>query len=908
MACISPYLNPICPELQLQSEPETPVQTPTPEAIWHAAASAISVSNGDGFGELSTMRGGLGRVGRMLGYAVATLLWTVGGALGQADDGSVSQMPDFSAFPPDQVFIAVIVGDLVAGVLGFVIGFVFFSPLMSKVRWYGLLGLLALLIGTLVVSSLYSHPSNTIATLGYLGGLVAFFWALLYARRLGRKKRLARSRSEPDPPTSYGSAKWATYAHLEERHLFEGKGFFLGQFPARGGETPLHYPGTRHLLTVAPTRSGKGVSAIIPNLLSYEGSAFVIDPKGENALITAARRGNGDVARQIQGMGQFVFLVDPWDIAASAVGLTPSRFNPLDWIVADDPDAAENAFLLADALVYQEASQGSGSERFWDDEAKALLTGLILFVATSPTESARRHLGRVRDIVTTGDDKLKEVLVEMAKSKLPVVASTAMRTMSKEPKLRSSVMAAVQSHTHFLDSPRIRESLSSSDFEFEYLKTLPTTIYLILPADRLKTFDRWLRLLIQQAITVNARNIRAKPERPALFLLDEMPSLGRLTMVEQAYGLMAGFGMQLWGIVQDLNQLRTLYGEEGWQTFISNSGVIQYFGSRDQATAEYFSALCGVTTVRPLSLSSAIAAAIGTAISYTSSFGEQGSSSSTTHGTNEGTTYTQTVTTNEAQRKLAYADELMVLKGESEIVFVENFDPIKASKILWYEDPRFRDLGVNLAKDGGAPSPQQEVPPEQPSGGSGFTAEDILKEFMEGFGKPTTAADEQPEAEQPAPAAPEPEPPPPDEPKPARTELRRFSNSGGTVITYSDKSVDFIETDGRVLSFDSLDELKLYVRQRHRLERPPEGTILLYKQGGAVDFFKPDGALESYASLTAMQEHYGLKRPLSPRAEIHILDSGEVVALGFQMAETFATLGDLRVYFSQAERRAHQPH
>lgn len=64
----------------------------------------------------------------------------------------------------------------------------------------------------------------------------------------------------------------------------------------------LHYGGDRHLLTVAPTRAGKGVSAIIPNLLTYEGSATVIDPKGENALITGAQR---------VAMGQTVMLLDP---------------------------------------------------------------------------------------------------------------------------------------------------------------------------------------------------------------------------------------------------------------------------------------------------------------------------------------------------------------------------------------------------------------------------------------------------------------------------------------------------------------------------------------------------------------------------------------------------------------------
>lgn len=113
-------------------------------------------------------------------------------------------------------------------------------------------------------------------------------------------------------------------------------------------------------------------------------------------------------------------------------------------------------------------------------------------------------------------------------------------------------------------------------------------------------------MLTQQAITVNARDIATKPEKLVVFLLDEMTVLGRLTMVEQAFGLMAGFGIQLWGIVQDVSLLKGIYGD-GWDTFISNSGMIQCFGSRDRMTADYFSALCGVTT--EWNLSSAIARA-----------------------------------------------------------------------------------------------------------------------------------------------------------------------------------------------------------------------------------------------------------------------------------------------------------
>jgi len=49
----------------------------------------------------------------------------------------------------------------------------------------------------------------------------------------------------------------------------------------------------RHILTVAGSRAGKGISLIVPALLTWPHSAICIDPKGELATITASRRGRG---------------------------------------------------------------------------------------------------------------------------------------------------------------------------------------------------------------------------------------------------------------------------------------------------------------------------------------------------------------------------------------------------------------------------------------------------------------------------------------------------------------------------------------------------------------------------------------------------------------------------------------
>jgi len=548
-----------------------------------------------------------------------------------------------------QILIAVFIGALFG---------IFFSYKLRNVRkWF----IYALIIVAVLATFYYFETVRLV---------VAFLLALAVALYFLRDKTppTASQQTKKKKSTIYGSAEWATLEHLEQHGVINNNGLFLGDFEEWDSRSSLNYTGDRHLLTVAPTRSGKGVSSIIPNLLTYQGSVLVIDPKGENARVTAMRRG-------ANGLGQTVHIVDPWGIT----GAVASCFNPLDWLSADDEDISENAMMLADSMITPRSGNG---DPFWDMEAKALLMGIILYVALDSYEQGQRTLGRVRDIIVSDSDTLNETLIRMGSHPNNIINSTAARTISKEDKLRANVLASLQSHTHFLDSPRIRENLSRSDFKFEELKSSKMTVYLVLPADRLETFGRWLRLLVQQAITVNARNIAVRPDKPILFLLDEMAALGRLTMVEQAYGLMAGFGMQLWGIVQDLSQIERIYGR-GWETFIGNSGVLQYFGSRDQKTADYFSKLCGVTTVEKFTINNAFAKTMN----FAQSLGGGGGSS---------TTSTQSWSTDAMQRHLAFPDELMVMRDGKQLVFIENSNPIQGKKALWFADPRFKTLGTNL--------------------------------------------------------------------------------------------------------------------------------------------------------------------------------------------------------------------
>lgn len=474
-------------------------------------------------------------------------------------------------------------------------------------------------------------------------------------------------------PDIHGSARWATRGHLAARGYGEQGHFHLGyNLPDKAGERPtaVSYSSARHMLTVAPTRSGKSVSTSVPALLSHEGPAVIVDPKGELAIMTARYR------RDV--LGHKVYIADPWNIACPYLDMSPARFNVLDWLDPDDDDFIEDALLIAASLVIIHAR----SEPFWPDEATALIMGLILYVAATPAEIGNRHLGRVREILNLGpkafrnfvggtfeeDGNGKRQLVKTGMAQHPNhhVRAAAGRILNKADRELASVISTAQQNTHFLESPRIQKSLSHSDFDFRDIEDGTTDIYLVLPAGRLSTYSRWLRLLLTVAITAASR-FKRKPEPPVYFLLEEMGALGRLDVIENAYGLMAGYGMLLHAIVQDFNQLSDLY-QSRWQTFIANSGVIQCFGTRDLMTAEYVSKLCGVGTVESLSLE--------TVEERANLFGDP-----------------HYLSRNDLvqARALITPDEVMTMHPAAQLLILAHANPVNAYKTAYFLDRRYRD-------------------------------------------------------------------------------------------------------------------------------------------------------------------------------------------------------------------------
>ena len=212
---------------------------------------------------------------------------------------------------------------------------------------------------------------------------------------------------------------------------------------------------------------------------------------------------------------------------------------------------------------------------------------------------AKASLPMVRLLLSKPSEEVAGIARDAQKLGAESVAARKLGRFVNDSREIASIISTALTQTAFLDSTTLAESLSHSDFSFDDLVNRQATIYLVLPVDKLQTYGRWLRLMVSIGIRTVARNVRQLPA-PVLFILDEFGTIGRLSAVAQAYGLMAGLQMCIWAFVQDLVQLKRDYPDD-WETFIGNSQAVTAFNIMDQTTCEYLSNLLGTRTVERIS-------------------------------------------------------------------------------------------------------------------------------------------------------------------------------------------------------------------------------------------------------------------------------------------------------------------
>ncbi len=539
-----------------------------------------------------------------------------------------------------------------------------------------------------------------------------------------------------------GTADWFRFAPGQTPTFRKGD-LWLSRLPT--GE-PVGYRDDRHVLVCSGPRSGKGTSILVPNLLLWPGSVVVIDPKGENAVITARRRGKGSAYSY--GLGQKVHLLDPFSevrgVSDTMYDLRAS-YNPLDQLGPEQPEAVEDANRIAAALIVEQSK-----EPFWENAAQGILAKLCLHVRSwKRFGEGSRNLLTVRRLAVEGETDLRAMLaLNTDPKKLPssmallfeemsrntayggVVAQTGRQLLNMEtgaPKMLFSILQVIVTNTDFMEGEGMKDCLANSSFSIRSLKTDPAgvSLYLCLPQRYMPTHFRWLRMMTTLILNEMERT-RHQPAsgHPVLMMLDEFAGLKRMSVIENAAAQISGYGVKMMLVVQSLAQLKEVY-RDNWETLVATAGTKIFFGNDDHFTREYVSKLIGdhevvrTTWSESVTKGASLAHASGVSQSESHSVGRSEtttfntSSRGLSHGWSSGTTQTsgqsfstsRTSTTTDSEsrtigrsqtihkRALLTPDEVGRMFGDRSdpkaLVLVSGMHPLALSRIHYFRDQAF---------------------------------------------------------------------------------------------------------------------------------------------------------------------------------------------------------------------------
>jgi type IV secretion system protein VirD4 len=510
------------------------------------------------------------------------------------------------------------------------------------------------------------------------------------------------TRSSSKHEGTHGTAHFAKPEEIRETGLLHdtaksGSGVYCGGWVDEKGATQyLRHNGPEHICAIAPTRSGKGVGLVVPTLLSWPESVFVLDRKGENYAMTAGWR---------QKHAHNIMLrFDPAEPGISC------RWNPLGEIRFGTRYQVSDTQNIA-LMVIDDDGKGIQGNHF-RSAAFELLVGLILHalyksetLGREPSLQDCAHMLTGVGIFAAPDNRKKPIdegdpralaalFLEMrditldetdpaAREAQLAIRSAGQRFSDTPSRELGSIISTANNALSLYRDPIVGENTSKSDFRISDLMDLyqPVSLYFITTprnADRMKPLARLLltQIVLGLADRMEFDKGRSKTahNHRLLLMLDEFPTLGKLDVFEGALAYIAGYGMKAYIITQDVQQLYKAYSN--YESIISNCHIRIAYAPNKLETAEWLSKMTGQTTI----------------------INEHVSVSGKRFGLFPGQFSSHF---NSSQRPLMTSDEIMRLPGPKKddngdivepgemLVFVAGQPVIRGKQILYFLDPIF---------------------------------------------------------------------------------------------------------------------------------------------------------------------------------------------------------------------------
>jgi len=458
-----------------------------------------------------------------------------------------------------------------------------------------------------------------------------------------------------DRRSLHGNARFASRKEVKRAGLFAKHGILLGKFLGKY----LVLGGQYFVLLAAPTRGGKGVSMVIPNLLNWLGSVICMDTKLENWNTTSAYR------KRV--LKQDVFLFNPF-----ASDRKTHCWNPLDE-VRRDPVLMGGDVLQIAQIFYPD--RAGDKNPFFTQQAQNLFFGLTLYLLES--RHPRCTMAEVFRQGSGYDQPLREHLVQILDTHQNLsrqCRDSLNRMLSNPEETFGNIKASFDAPLLMFANPLVDAATSRSDFKLSDVRRKRVSIYFGITPNRLVQAERLTNLFFTQAIALNTEVLPENDKSlryECLLVNDEFTAFGRIAILVKAVSFVAGYNLRLLTIVQSKSQLQGdgLYSQADARNLIVNHEVKVAFAPGDHAEAKEVSEMLGTYTTKSTTTSSSRSASVVT-VNANGTAGEN---------------------TSDQRRALMLPQELQQMAFEHEIVDKKGTKPILAEKILYYADPIFVD-------------------------------------------------------------------------------------------------------------------------------------------------------------------------------------------------------------------------
>lgn len=477
-------------------------------------------------------------------------------------------------------------------------------------------------------------------------------------------------------PALYGDAKFANHRDiLHSESIGFNEGIIVGMVQGK----LIRYIKDAFVSIAAGTRSGKGATVVITNLLATSMSVIVLDPKKECFRITSKFR------QKI--LRQKVFLFDPFSSETH-------RYNPLTYIEMGTDKA--DAQLLGLAEILWPTDMGDGATSHFNGAAQNLFIGLIHTLWTllhdEKVDSDAREELLKKEVFSISSAlhmflscQDMEGMIEAVTDINDKAAILLRNYVSKSDDERTSVKSTFENKLKLFMIDTFAAATDASDFDFREMRRDSTTVYFGISAEQMEISPVILNLFFNQSINTQlAENpdFDSSLKYKLLFVLDEFPAIGRVSAIVKRSGIVAGFNLQFLTIFQNRSQIKEIYGEHGTTSLLSAHPCKLIHAPDDHKDAIDYEGMLGTYTPKSRSVSR-----------------------------NSGRA-SVTESESDTRRPLMMAQELETMPVDEQVIWLKGERPIRCKKPFYFNNAyfinRLKKISPTLAKYGEAfPSKKQ---------------------------------------------------------------------------------------------------------------------------------------------------------------------------------------------------------